>query len=130
MSERQINEITTVPEREMHGWRMANRQAFFLDKIVELCKEEEINLILVTAPVSNLQFYKLRNYDDFHKTIAAYAALHGLPYLDFNKINAERNLFGDEHFMDARHLNYQGVKIANDYFMEWFLATGNWIFPY
>jgi hypothetical protein len=118
MSERQIMETATSPVTEMHNWQMAPRQAYYLDKIVDLCREEGISLLLVTAPVSNVQFDRIRNYGDFHRAIAEYAARHNLPYLDFNMINAEKGLFGDEHFYDAGHLNDQGAKIANAYYIS------------
>lgn len=119
MTDRQYREISSQPVRDMYGWRMAASQAKYLDRITALCAEKEIKLILVTAPVSNVQFSRLKNYSAFHEQIAEYADRHGLAYLDYNQVNAAENLFADDCFFDAGHLNDRGVKIADAYFIKW-----------
>jgi archaellum component FlaF (FlaF/FlaG flagellin family) len=124
MTRRQIDAAASSYIQEMHGWQPAPSQAYYLDKIVQLCAQNDIELVLVTAPVSVVQFGRLRNYQAFHDAIAAYAARHDLPYLDFNLVNEQEKLFTNAHFFDAGHLNDTGVKIANAYFMAWYEGLG------
>jgi len=98
------------------NWEIDRNQKRFLDKIVELCKREGIQLIFVTAPVANVSLEIIQNYDAVHEAISNFAEGHGIPYLDFNiKVD---ELFTNENFRDDAHLNYSGAVIACEYFAE------------
>ncbi len=101
-------------------WQMSSVQQGYIEKIAARCKEEGIALIFVTAPVSNVAFDNISNYGSIHEKIDELARQLDVPYLDFNMVNAEEKLFADSHFRDARHLNDEGVKIADEYFAAWY----------
>jgi hypothetical protein len=124
MAESQYAEVSTQPYTDMRDWDFNPKQEKYLGKIADMCEERGIRLILTTAPVSNVQFGRMLNYEDFHGRVAEFAAERGLPYLDFNLVNQEQGLFDDESFFDAGHLNDRGVKIADGYFMDWLMKNG------
>ena len=98
------------------NWVFDKNQRKYLDKIVQLCKQEGIELIFVTAPVANVSMEIIKNYNTVHEVISNYAEENGIPYLDFNRMVDE--LFTNEHFRDDAHLNYSGAVIACEYFSE------------
>lgn len=77
----------------------------YLDKIVELCNQEGISLILTSTPVTNAdkdRFYLMQEYADEH----------GLLYLDFNEKTLYDSIgfdfYSDSH--DSLHQNLWGAK--------------------
>ncbi|MCL2617966.1 MAG: DUF1574 domain-containing protein, partial [Defluviitaleaceae bacterium] len=101
------------------NFQIAPSQRHFLEQMVELTREKGSQLIFVTAPVSNVSFANILDYDDIHSTISGFAEQHGIPYLDFHKRNIELGLFDDDMFRDHGHLNDRGARVAGAYFMEW-----------
>ena len=103
-----------------YNWELHSNQRRYLEKIVELCKREGIELIFVTAPVANISMEIIQNYHAVHNVINDFAIEHNIRYLDFNLIVDE--LFTNENFRDDAHLNYSGAVIACKYFAEWFVG--------
>ena len=101
------------------NFQIAPRQRHFLEEMVRLADEHGSQLIFVTAPISNVSFANILDYDDIHREISGFAELHGIPYLDFHKRNIELGLFDDDMFQDHGHLNHRGALVAGAYFMEW-----------
>ncbi|EYE88719.1 hypothetical protein Q428_06420 [Fervidicella metallireducens AeB] len=95
-------------------FRWDKKQIRYLDKIIKLCKEKNIELILVTAPVAPsyfdaMQKYKY-NYEDIHNKVKEIALENKLEYIDYNLKNSEAALFSDKDFSDNNHLNYEGAQ--------------------
>lgn len=82
----------------------------YLDKITDLCKQEDIELILTNVPSVVITAEK-------YNTLQRYAKEHGLLFLDFN----EKALFEAIDFCysadsaDGAHLNLWGAKKVTDY---------------
>lgn len=82
----------------------------YLNKIVELCKNEGISFILTKTPTLNVNLEK-------YNTIKKYAEEHNIDYFDFN----EKNLYEKVDFCfatdlrDADHLNLWGAKKITNY---------------
>ncbi|MDR1066498.1 MAG: hypothetical protein LBL35_03555 [Clostridiales bacterium] len=100
-------------------WRIAGAQEKYLRMIAELCGERRIKLAFVTAPVSNVYLSGVERYDAIYDAARSLADECGAPYLDFNQVNAQKNVFEDKRFRDARHLNDSGSTVACAYFAEW-----------
>ncbi len=103
-------------------WEFNKTQKEYLNKIVELCREENISLIFVTAPIANISLEKIKGYSLINKAIADFAKEKDIPYLDFNMVNVEEGLFENNNFRDYAHLNYSGAVIACDYFIKKFFS--------
>lgn len=90
------------------------KQMRYFEKIIKLCKEKDIELILVTAPVAPsyfdaMQKYKY-DYKDIHNKVKEIALRNNLKYIDYNLKNSKEGLFSDKDFSDNNHLNYQGAQ--------------------
>lgn len=102
-------------------WEFSSLQKKSVENIAKLCKENEIQLIFVTAPISNVNFSKTNDYDILYNKMSQFANSLDVKYLDFNIINREENMFSDENFRDGGHLNFSGTVISSEYFINWFL---------
>lgn len=101
-------------------WEFNETQKGYVRKIVDLCRDNNINILFVTAPIANVSMEYINNYHMLHKKVAAFAKELNVSYIDYNMINLEKNLFTNENFRDDAHLNYSGVLILMEHFVEWF----------
>lgn len=101
-------------------WEFDATQKSYIEKLVELSKDEGIEIIFVTAPIANVSMEYIENYQALHEKIANLANELNVPYRDYNVVNMEKNLFVNENFRDDAHLNYSGVEIFMEDFIEWY----------
>ena len=118
MTQTEFERIRRTPARELN-FTIAPRQRHFLEEMIRLTQYHGSQLIFVTAPISNVSFANILDYDEIHREISGFAAYHGIPYLDFHLRNLELNLFDDDMFRDHGHLNHRGAMVAGEYFMQW-----------
>ncbi|MCL2616620.1 MAG: hypothetical protein FWD96_03115 [Defluviitaleaceae bacterium] len=118
MTQSEFERIQRTPARRVN-FQISPRQQHFLEEMVRLTEYHGSQLIFVTAPISNVSFVNILNYEDIHAEISGFAEAHGIPYLDFHKRNVELGLFADYMFLDHGHLNHTGAEIASAYFIEW-----------
>lgn len=94
--------------RKIHP--IGDQPLFYMNKIVELCKEKNIQLILYSTPTPLCWTYSK------HNAAAAFAKENGLKYVDMN-LHAKK--IGIDWSKDTRdkgnHLNYYGAKKVTDY---------------
>lgn len=96
----------------------------YLDKIIDLCAEEGLELILALPPVTNVYLDKMGNYDEFHAFLAELADEADLPLFDFNYARIKLDELPDALFNDANHLSGVGAerfslecaRVLRDYF--------------
>lgn len=82
----------------------------YMDKIVELCREQGIELILYSSPSPKCWTYKKHNAAD------AFAKEKQLTYIDFNLMTGELGIDWTKDTRDeGDHLNYYGGKKVSDY---------------
>lgn len=101
------------------NFTISNTQKQFLLKIIDLCKQNNIQLIFVTAPIANVSMDYIKNYNLIHDEISTFAKQNNIPYIDYNLINKNENLLTNNHFRDDAHLNDSGVKIVSNHFLNW-----------
>jgi len=106
------------------NFQFSDNQKKYLEKIVELCREQGSRLIFVTAPIAPVSMSLITNYDAIHQAVSAFAARQNVPYLDFNLVNQQLNLLTNDNFRDDAHLNDSGVAIADEYFAGWMKGMG------
>jgi hypothetical protein len=82
----------------------------YLDKIVGLCKEKDIKLMLVSAPSTLMQVYNIDSYQMAVDYYEEYAAKNGLIYHNLNYLKDREELLPDTVFMDYNHLNGEGAE--------------------
>ena len=90
----------------------------YLDKIVALCKEEGIQLVLVATPVADFYIQALGNYDTFYHYMRNYAETNEIEYYDFNLCRKDILDMEDNDFMDYHHLSGKGAAKYSATFAE------------
>lgn len=91
----------------------------YLEKIIALCKEENITLILIKTPRGDGSFGEVR-----HNTVQKIAEENGLVFIDFN----EKSLMEEIHFdpvndyLDFSHINFYGAEKISDYLADYLLG--------
>lgn len=100
-------------------WKIDKTQKKYLDEFVSLCNQNQIELVLVTAPVANVSMEKMENYSFVHNAVEEFSKENNLAYIDYNIVNGEEKLLQNEDFRDDAHLNDKGVKIVNKHFVQW-----------
>ena len=83
---------------------------YYMNKIVKLCEENDIKLMLVSSP-SPL------NYNmQIHNALSAYASEHNIDYLDMNLITDDIGINWETDTLDAGdHLNLSGALKVSEY---------------
>lgn len=108
-----VKPAENVPEGEVLGnYQFGDNSYYYLDKMTKLCKDNDIELILIKAP--SLYPYWYPQWDDQMKE---YAAKNGLKYYNFLELQDEIGLDWNSDTYDAGlHLNYYGGEKLTNYF--------------
>ena len=86
----------------------------YLDMMVELCEENDIQLIFIKAP--SLYPYW---YDEYEEQVKDYAASHGIAYYNFLELTEEIGLdYSTDTYDGGQHLNLSGAEKLTAYFGE------------
>lgn len=105
--------VETVPvPRPLGDYTFGQTALSYLEKMVALCEENQITLILVKAP--SLYPYW---YEEWEKQVEEYAAVHNLIYINFLELQEECNLDYTTDTYDAGlHLNLSGAEKVTRWF--------------
>ncbi|MBD5460687.1 MAG: SGNH/GDSL hydrolase family protein [Lachnospiraceae bacterium] len=104
-----------VPDgRKLSNYRFGDNAYDYLDRITQLCADNDIELILVKAP--SLYPYW---YEEWEEQMEEYAAEHGLKYINFLELIGECGLdFSTDTYDAGLHLNLWGAIKITDYLGE------------
>lgn len=80
-----------------------------IDKIITLCKNNNVELIFYSMPCSDFYLAEKSNYDDYYFWCKDYLEQRDFEYYDFNLIKEEYLTLEDEDFTDDNHFSKQGV---------------------
>jgi hypothetical protein len=91
-------------------------QKEYLLKIINLCKSENVELVLINPPAYKPEIYgNINKLNDYYNTY-----LHGVKYLDYSAFPLSDSCYGD-----IGHLNCKGAEIFSKYLQENFNADVN-----
>jgi hypothetical protein len=82
-----------------YSYKLIDKMNPYIEKIITICKQNNINLMFYTAPIYNLE----SNNDIFYKYLT--------DYTDFSSIISDSTFF-----RDALHLNNSGAKLFTECF--------------
>lgn len=85
-----------------------------LVRIVEYCKENQIELILVYVPLSGNAIQSYGDISPMHDFFARFAEEHEVLFWDFNYYKDMKELFTNDKFQDKKHLNKYGAEIFSE----------------
>ncbi|MDD4599642.1 MAG: hypothetical protein PHQ46_01075 [Negativicutes bacterium] len=112
--------------RPLSVWDDKNKNEegfFYLQKIIEICKQENIELVLVTAPMPKSLLADTGNYQQAHDFFARLAEEEGLEYYDFCLLKPDIAKFPNSYFRDKSHLNNIGADKFSNIFAEFLLLN-------
>lgn len=81
----------------------------YLKKLVRLCKEEEIRLVLTTTPMTDFHLIAMGNYTVFYNYVYDFAVENEIEFYDFNLCKKEVLNLEDNCFLDTHHLSGKGA---------------------
>lgn len=108
-----VKAAENIPEpRPLGDYRFGKNSYYYLDKMVELCEEKEIQLILIKAPSLYPHWY-----EQWEVQMEEYAEAHGLLYYNFLECIDEIGLdFQTDTYDAGLHLNLSGAEKMSAYF--------------
>lgn len=83
-------------------------------EIINVCRENNIELTLYSAPVSFFQLVSDGNYDGFIQYMERFVEGTDVPYVDFNLIGPEYFPNKMENYKDSTHLNMYGAELFSN----------------
>jgi len=87
----------------------------YLYKTIELCKKNNIEIVLITAPIAPVSYDYINNYSDIYNFGKTIADNFSIKLYDYNILNHKNRIFNNTNFFDEDHLNESGVNIlCND----------------
>ena len=89
-----------------------------LDKTVKLCKDNDIELVLVATPMTNFWLESMGDYDIYHDFLTNYAHENNIEYYDFNYIKDDIFHQCDEYYIDDHHLSGSGATAFTEIFIN------------
>ncbi|HAL63294.1 MAG: hypothetical protein K5664_00180 [Firmicutes bacterium] len=92
---------------------LSDKNREYLDKIIALCKENDVRLMLLKAPSNSTEEEKR-----YYNSVAKIAEENGLEFVDYNMCYDEIGLDMATDFFDERHLNIFGAEKFTEYFVK------------
>ena len=89
-----------------------------LNKMVDLCKENNIELVLVKTPLTYFHLAGMEDYTGFYEYFKQYADEKGIEYVDFNLCKNDILPLEDEDFLDIHHLSGKGAEKYSKVFVD------------
>ncbi len=112
IEERPIDEDPIVPE-----------SMEYLIKIIEYCKEHDIELTWIVCPMSELKLLCNGAYDNYIDQVSKLAAQYQIPYYDFNLCKREfLDVSPDHYWTDEGHLNTYGAEVYSRFLGDFIKA--------
>lgn len=105
--------VSALPTpKPLVDYQFSENSYYYLDKMVKLCEENGVELVLVKAPSLNPVWY-----DEWEEQIEDYAKEHDLKYYNFLESQEEIGLDWDKDTYDGGlHLNLSGAEKMSSYF--------------
>lgn len=120
-------DYTVISKKKLAKWEQIDRTGFdqakavdprterYLRKLIELCRDEEIPLVLVNAPYANQMLEK----QQAHNYTAQIAKEYGVPFIDGNRFVEQMRIDFSKDLVEVSHLNYYGSVKYTDYLGQW-----------
>ena len=107
-----VKPAENVPEgKPLADYQFGDNAYAYLDKLTKLCKDNDVQLILVKAPTLYPYWY-----DQWEEQIVDYAAANDLPYINFLDLQDEMGIdWSKDTYDGGLHLNLAGAEKMSQY---------------
>ena len=95
------------------------KKAAYLEKITELCRQEQVKLFLVSAPTTIMTLYRVENYQLAVDYYLNFAEKHGLNYVNLNYLQEREDWLPDKLMFDFNHVNGEGAEIVSEKYAKY-----------
>lgn len=85
----------------------------YLNKIIALCRENNVELMLVKTPSNETKEEKM-----YYNKVEEIAEINGVAFCDYNLLYDEIGIDMETDFYDKTHLNVRGAEKFTEYFAE------------
>ena len=96
--------ISKIPESLNIEWQK------YVKKIIDLCKQNDINLFFYSAPIPDYFLTVSGDYDLYHSFVKSFLASYGYVFYDFSLCKPEYLNLKDSDYYDYNHLNKDGIE--------------------
>lgn len=84
---------------------------YWLEKIIALCKEKNVELILIDCPVTDASIYgEIENYSEYIAYMSELSEKNDLKYWNFNMVGESKLNKKSNWYKDAVHFNGKGAE--------------------
>jgi len=92
---------------------ITDKNLYYLNKIIELCRENDVELMLVKTPSNATEEEK-----KYYNTVERIAKENGVTFIDYNMHYDDIGFDFSKDFFDDSHLNVNGSEKFTEYFVE------------
>lgn len=90
----------------------------YLEKCVDYCQEQGIDVSLVTQPMSLMQTYMIEGYQDAVDFYSEFAEKKGISYYNLNYLKGREEFLTAEAIRDHTHVNARGAQIVSEKYAD------------
>ncbi len=90
----------------------------YLDKILELCKEKDTQVFLVSTPLTISTVYGTLGYNECDQFFVQYSESKGVPYDNLNLLKNRADILPDQKMSSMEHVGADGADIISQYYCE------------
>lgn len=114
-----VEPVVYIPEgRRLGDYSFGDNAWLYMDKMVALCEEKGVELVLIKAPSLYPEWYP-----EWDAQVEAYAAEHDLKYINFLEYTEEIGLdFSKDTYDAGLHLNLYGAEKLTNYFGKYLVT--------
>ena len=105
----------TISEPVFEEKALYEENQLYLEKIVSLCKENNVELLLCQTPMGVMSEKRNKKVRGRMRTVQNYAQEQGLTYINYEEILNEVGIDYSTDFSDSSHLNILGATKATHY---------------
>lgn len=98
--------------------KVLEENVYYLDKCIDLCQKNDIEVSLVTAPCATVYMYIVKGYDEATQWYKSYAKEKGITYYNLNYLKDREKFLPDEMMYDTTHTNGEGAKVISEIYGE------------
>ncbi len=102
--------VTNPFKKAGQGFDWNDKQLEYMKKTIDLCKAQNIKVLMVTAPMPIPTMNFLKDYDKSYTDLNTIAKDMNVKYIDYNMLNRKTHMFTNDMFYDSNHLNEKGTR--------------------
>ncbi len=111
-NDQSVEDVQSILDTKKHETVFNESDLANIKEIIELCRENELNVAVIVTPNSERMLLEYSNFQDVSSQYAALAERYGCDYYDFNLDKLRTNLYSDAtDFFDISHLSSSGAPV-------------------